>query len=433
MIDTIFLTFEYGTFQVIEHHKFHPNANVVLSGYSDFPIIKAIQNPTGEETKQGIYKPKLTLSRSYGDIRFTAEFSIPKLMFGNNFEEVTGKDFPAVIAKLSKVLLDMGVEVNADDVKNAKVRMVHYGKNFILTDVVNASAVNIINLIAKTDTTFRTDIAEREYKNGGHLVRFYNKSQEIIFYDKLQDLRKGINISKSRSEEVDAELQRQFLAEYGKHEILRMEVRLSKPYKIRTVVKKHTEKVLEAITFADVYDESLAKKVMSAYLQEIKTMLYTVIASHKDNLMQIFLAEGISPLKSMAYAKAFELIKEYGKRSFRTMFPSINNQIDKLLKGNIGSILESESHNQIFLLHAFKRLEDVVHHFKAVRLENGENIQGHAKLAESNSDDFEYLPTKEDKKYKNMKIIIETEEEKTKDELLMEALDEDEDDEDTTV
>jgi len=71
------------------------------------------QNPTPNELKQGIYKPRLTITKRINrernfEIPLKIEFSIPKLLYGNNFDEVTDADFPAVIQKLKTVLKDMG-------------------------------------------------------------------------------------------------------------------------------------------------------------------------------------------------------------------------------------------------------------------------------------------------------------------------------------
>jgi hypothetical protein len=107
MIDTIKLTLEDGAFNVIDTMKFKPDAELVLRAYTKFPLLKAIQNTTREESKDKIYKPKLTLSRSFGILRLVMEFSIPKLIFGNNFEEVSGLDYLFVIKKLQKVLLEI--------------------------------------------------------------------------------------------------------------------------------------------------------------------------------------------------------------------------------------------------------------------------------------------------------------------------------------
>jgi hypothetical protein len=186
MIDTIKLTLTDGMFAITDTTKFHPDAEIVIRGFVKFPIVKAIQNVSKEETKNKIYKPKLTLTKAYEVLRLVIEFSIPKLMFGNNFEEVNGLDFAAVVKKLQEVMKSMGVKVDEVYLKEAKVNIVHYGKNFILTDIINS--VTIINLIAKTDTTFRRDISEKRYKNGGQLVSFYTKIHEIVFYDKMKDL-----------------------------------------------------------------------------------------------------------------------------------------------------------------------------------------------------------------------------------------------------
>ena len=220
--------------------KFKPEAETVLRNFFKGQVVKAVQNPTREETNEGIYKPKLTLVNRFGSIFLTIEFSIPKLMFGNNFEEVDGRDFNAVILKLQDVLKEMDVNVTEEHLKWARVNKIDYGKNFILTGI--STSATLINLIAKADTTFRTDISKKFYKNGGQLVSFYTKVQEVVFYDKMKDLQKSLNVSKDRSEEVDAELQRQFLSTYGRHDILRMEVRIRDYKKLKRVISKEIGK-----------------------------------------------------------------------------------------------------------------------------------------------------------------------------------------------
>ena len=443
MIDTIKLTLEDGAFEIIDTMKFKPDAELVLRAYTKFPLLKAIQNTTREESKDKIYKPKLTLSRSFGILRLVMEFSIPKLIFGNNFEEVSGLDYLFVIKKLQKALLEMGVEVEEQYLKEARVNMVHYGKNFILTDIINS--ITLINLVGKADTSFRTDISTKYYKNGGQLVSFYTKVQEIVFYDKMKDLQRSLNISKSRSEEVDAELQRQFLAEYGKHEILRMEVRIAQPKKLEKVITKEmgadisttTARAMEeeggGLRFCHVFNDDIAKKILSNYLKQIKTMLYTVIASHKDNLLQFLIFQGFKHKDAFAYSKAREVMKEYGERSFRNMFPTIYKAMTKAIdKKGIALEIEMESHNHAFLSQAFNKLEDILYNFKPIRLENGKHIQGYASLTdtETESRNCEFLPKREAKYYKDMTIKITPPKDKTEQEEILEAL---EDDEDTTV
>ena len=121
------------------------------------------------------------------------------------------------------------------------------------------------------------------------------------------------------------------------------------------------------------------------------------MASYKDGMLQYFISEGIKPQKALAYAKAMELIKEQGERSFRVMFPSVHKQIDKLKQHPaIGVILNLDNHNSVFLSNAFCRLENVLYHFRAKRLENGKDIQGRAEI--TNREFYEFLLTKGDKK-----------------------------------
>lgn len=408
MIDTIKLTLDRSLFIITEPKKFHPNSDTVL--WNDKILLaKAIQNQSREDTQNKIYKPKLTIIRAYGDVHLTIEFSVPKLIFGNNFEEVGGKDFDLVIKKLKAVLAEMGVSISEECLKEAKVTMVHYGKNFILTDdAINPTTM--INLIAKADTTFRTDITQKDYRNGGQLVSFYSKVQEVVFYDKMKDLQRSLNISKDRSEEVDAELQRQFLSEYGRHEVLRMEVRLAKPEKIKGVMYKMLNKEFNIVTFQDAYDEHLAKKILKSYLRDIKNMLHDVIASQRDSndALQFLLAEGIPQKKAFIHVKAMELIPKYGERHFRIMFPVIYRGYKALMKTSIGKALTNETYDESLFTKAFNKLEDVLYYFRPIRLENGKDIYGNVAITGSssnaNNEDFEFLPPRVNPKYRHEKL-----------------------------
>jgi hypothetical protein len=268
----------------------------------------------------------------------------------------------------------------------------------------------MINLIAKADTTFRTDITQKDYRNGGQLVSFYSGVQEIAFYDKMKDLQKNLNVSKSRSEEVDAELQRQFLSEYGRHEVLRMEVRLSKPEKIKRVMYKMLNKEFNIVTFQDAYDEALAKKILKSYLRDIKNMLHDVIASQRDSndALQFLLAEGIPQKKAFVHVKAMELIPKYGERNFRVMFPVIYRCYKALMKTPIGKELTNETYDESLFTKAFNKLEDVLYYFRPIRLENGKDIYGNVAITGSNSDvnndDFEFLPQRVNPKYRHEKL-----------------------------
>lgn len=141
MIDTIVLTLKQDMYTIFEPDKFSPSTKGLYdtdTGYYRLggrSYITCKQNPTPSELKKGIYKPRLTVTKRVSrggtfEIPLKIEFSIPKLLYGNNFDELTDADFTAVIQKLKAVLKEMGVRVFEHFLINAPVSSVHYSKKY---------------------------------------------------------------------------------------------------------------------------------------------------------------------------------------------------------------------------------------------------------------------------------------------------------------
>src|SRR3989338_1442864 len=115
MIDTIVLTLNHDLFSITDHSRFSPSTIGLYQppyyrmGKNGF--MKCVQNSTPDELKKGIYKPRLTITRRWGGKSYITtlriEFSIPKLLFGNNFDEVSEADFERIIRRLRLRLDDM--------------------------------------------------------------------------------------------------------------------------------------------------------------------------------------------------------------------------------------------------------------------------------------------------------------------------------------
>lgn len=94
MIDTIRLALDVK--RIPDEFKIAKSKNGVFRG---------VINPTKEMKKSGKYYPRVTFVkrpvRSGLSQQFLVEFSIPKLIKGNNFSEVSNDDF-GVIVKNSK-------------------------------------------------------------------------------------------------------------------------------------------------------------------------------------------------------------------------------------------------------------------------------------------------------------------------------------------
>lgn len=144
MIDTIVLTLDENSFEIVEHDKFSPSTEGLYFRSSYYRLggranLTCVQNPTSTELRNGIYKPRLTVTKRIDkhhqfQITLKIEFSIPKLLYGNNFDELEDDDFTLVISKLKQSLRDMGVIVSEPVLINAQVSAIHFSKNIPLVD-----------------------------------------------------------------------------------------------------------------------------------------------------------------------------------------------------------------------------------------------------------------------------------------------------------
>jgi hypothetical protein len=127
MLDTIALTLDRHQFEVREPNRFSPSAQGLLvppyyrlGARGNF---LCVQNPTKADFAAGRYAPRLTLAKRKQRTGFTltlrVEFSAPKLVFGNNFDELTSRDFERVLGALHVSVNEMGIEVESDTLRGA--------------------------------------------------------------------------------------------------------------------------------------------------------------------------------------------------------------------------------------------------------------------------------------------------------------------------
>jgi len=244
MLDTIALTLTKDDFMVTDYNRFSPSVRhlfhppfMMLKGRGP---VRCVQNPTRKELRQGIYKPRLTIIKGVISggytLDFRIEFSAPKLIFGNNFDELDEENFELVLETLIQRLHEMGVEVQSDVLRRASVSAVHFSKNTVLGEYLTSSA--ILRALTKLNMNGRLDLNKTDYRNDGHALRYHANSYEIVFYDKIKDLEQS-KISKRRTIESDNSVQTDLLSSLPKpFEVLRMEVRLNSRTKIKRLCKK---------------------------------------------------------------------------------------------------------------------------------------------------------------------------------------------------
>jgi len=189
MIDTIVLTLKQNSFQITEHEKFSPSTEGLYSPSRYYRLggranLLCKQNPTSAELAAGIYKPRLTATKRFNkhrnfEITLKIEFSIPKLIFGNNFDELEDTDFTLAVSKLKQRLRDMGVSVLEPVLASAPISSIHYSKNIPLVDYT--TPYTYLEQLSRINLNQRLDLNQTDFRNEGHSRKFRAISFEGAF------------------------------------------------------------------------------------------------------------------------------------------------------------------------------------------------------------------------------------------------------------
>jgi len=274
---------------------------------------KFVRNPSKMEKATGNYFPRLTgYRRKYSqEANVRVEFSIPKLIYLNNLDELENKDFPQVLEVLQERLKDMGVILTKSVIEHASVSSVHFSKNILLEGGYTVSY--IISEISKIDLRKSFDFAKTRFINNGQSLYAHTTAHQFVIYDKVADLNK----SKKRAIDKDQTLyQRSLFDELNKKEpieIIRFEIRLNH--------KQKMNKVLEGVghkknpTFRDVFNSDLSQKVLVDYWEKIvkekNQGLLSVPLSLKDVLQVVFLVDkNIKPKQAIYFLGLYMLAKD---------------------------------------------------------------------------------------------------------------------------
>ena len=276
MLDTIVLTLSKSMFILNEPDRFEPSAKHILDEKSSLGsrgYFSAKQNPTSRELKNGYYKPRLTLTNRFNhtgrrEASLKIELSLPKLLFGNNFDEIEIKDFATVVALLQSRLKEMGILIFTPLLENAPVSAIHYSKNIPLTD--GTTPHYLISKIKQANVSLALDVNQTDYRNDGHSYKWHSNSYEVAFYDKLKDLEMA-NKSEKRAIENDNAIQLNLFEAFKERkrlEVMRMEVRLNKRQKIGQLFKAIG--IQSELTLKNLFSSKIAQQVLLHYLDELE-------------------------------------------------------------------------------------------------------------------------------------------------------------------
>ncbi len=330
MLDTVAITLNHLEFDVTEPDAFDPSARGLLQPpYYSLGArgnFSCKQNPTKRELEQGVYKPRVTLTKRFVNggfaLNLRIEFSAPKLLFHNNFDELQDTDFDRVLDVLHRKISGMGIRVRKDALRKAQVSAIHYSKNVALTDYSTCSMIT--GELAKVDLSRRLDLSRTDYRNEGHAIRYHANSYEVAFYDKMKDLEQAA-VSEKRAIEPDNAIQRNLFNTVNcpkQLEVLRMEVRLGNRTKIKKVLA--LVGVPDGVAFQDLFSAATSQKVLLHFWGKATQDMPVLALSQfrPEDLMLSMLAEGkgnAKPAKLLQRLGALALVKSIGMRGVKAM------------------------------------------------------------------------------------------------------------------
>lgn len=289
MVDTVKILLVYSS-----RPKWVTEAKLFTNIDATKGVLVAYNNPSAAYKKLGLYQPRLTYTerpkggyiKSY---QLAVEFSAPKLLFGNNFTELTNTDFDTVIAKLSEVLrITYGVWVFPHLLANARVGKIDYSKNIVFTDRTPVSTIT--EILRKADISRTYDVQHTNFKNGGHVYHIHTNALDIAFYDKIADLHQN-RVSEKRSYEKGGYTQLSLLDELEKQKMVsvaRFEIRLNGIAKLRKELNVIGVDSTD-LSFHTLFNADISRKVLLRHWQNIFDELpkapFAVIDSAEQNLI----------------------------------------------------------------------------------------------------------------------------------------------------
>lgn len=343
MIDTVKLVLDKNMYWVEDISKFQKDTMNATRGFFSF-----VQNPTKSELKSGIYKPRLTIQNRFNSFgrseqTLSIELSLPKLLYGNNFEELEDKDFLKVAELLKEKLDDMGIKVFWELFTIAPVSTVHYSKNIKLVN--GLIAFTVLKELSRANVTKRLDFNQSDFRNEGHSIKWHSNSWELSFYDKIKDLEQA-KISDKRAEEDSNILQMNLFKDiqearrHKPYEVLRMELRINTRQKLRKVLNDNGYRIEP--TFQNIFKKEIAQKILLNYLDEIEAgypkPLYFDPKSNKDFIAQFEIDNTKIKIKDVFTALGFrraledntprelrEMLKKHPKNSWYDFFSKVNS------------------------------------------------------------------------------------------------------------
>lgn len=314
MIDTVKLLIPVHNPLIFDGSRFTPISLEQLVNSRGYG--KTFLNPSPTYAKMGRYMPRLTIFkrvRQFGAVTYelAAEFSAPKMLFGNNFDELEEKDFDALLTAIQATLYELlGHKFFKAQLARADIAAWHPSKNIVFLDYT--SCQTILNTMGKLDVSKTYDLQKTDFRDG-HVVHIHANSLDIAFYDKMADLLKAKKSGK-RAFENDSAAQLNLLeslSEYRPMEVFRYEVRFVGRASIKRAYPE-----LEQWTFENLYKKNLCQGILLKHWNKLTSSVDMLALDVKEpyELLQNYLEanDGITPQAALAAVAGLVITSQVG-------------------------------------------------------------------------------------------------------------------------
>lgn len=331
MIDTIILTIPDADKIIYEPERFSPSLEGIRrKAEGNFGARLFTRHTLNIPAKKGYY-PNLTVTprwqRGKGlQVPLRIQFSAPKLIFGNNVDELTDDDFPRVVEILRQKLDLIGVRPYVHQLEEASVSAVHYSKNISLRNHYTASSA--INILSKLDVTKKLEINKRHFQNKGHALYFDCGQYQIVFYDKMQDIVKNKRQAVDKEKTLDQlQLFKTLKEENRQLEILRLEVRITTKRKLNSLFRQNGYRIDPTLT--DIFSQEKSQRFLQNYWNLIQEQGKFLLRISDDKPLNMVIkyqqnnGKKMPSLETLALAHILNYTQDNGLRELRNAFTSL--------------------------------------------------------------------------------------------------------------
>lgn len=363
MVDTVKILLTIYDPRVLGGGTFAPLSAEQLA--TSYGTARTYLNPSPSFAKAGVYMPRLTLYRRPSKVgisyQLAVEFSAPKMLYNNNFDEITEAEFDELLTVLQSKLFELtGYRFPRRQLAQANISAWHPCKNIVFLDFTSCQTV--INTIGKLDISRVYDLQRTNFRDG-HVIHIHCNSLDIAFYDKLADLRKA-KVSEKRAFESGNAIQLQLLEplrDMGAIEVLRQEVRF-----VGKASVKRAFPGLTMWTFEALFKKDLCQAVLLKHWHRLTASIdmLSLDTSTPYELFQNYLIENpdVTPQTALAATAALLINGKEGVVNLRNL---LDARFGSQAWSRVKKIIKSPQSNRY---KHFDRVEEVLNDFVPTHL-----------------------------------------------------------------